>query len=62
METQEQIKLHNKIAVRLDKVERLRSKVAIGFVVFWILLAIAFGITFHHYVPIWLDQFKGFIS
>lgn len=40
---------HNRIAKKLDALDALRPKVALGFIVFWSLLAVAFIATILHY-------------
>ncbi len=40
---------HNKIAAKLDQLERMRPYVILGFIIFWILLGTATIFAFFYY-------------
>ncbi len=45
----EEMKVHNQVKRTLDDLDILRPKVALGFILFWVLLAVAFVATILYY-------------
>lgn len=45
----EEMKTHYRVKRTLDDLDRLRPKVALGFFIFWALLAVAFVVTVLYY-------------